>query len=166
MLLEFKKIVSVEVVAKLRDELSQAKFVDGKITAGKAVLETIEAEGLIANAERVGAALRKALRALAQRQPMIGDVRGRGLAIGVELVEDRQSRAPATAATARVVYRAYQLGLVLYYVGAQSNVLELTPSLVLTEAEAGEAVAILGQAIEDVAEGRVPDDLAAGFEGW
>jgi 4-aminobutyrate aminotransferase len=135
-------------------------------SAGLAVLETIEAEGLMKNAERVGANLRDGLRALAERHPMIGDVRGRGLAIGVELVADRESRAPATAAAARLVYRAFELGLVLYYVGANSNVLEMTPPLTLTRGEAAEAVAILDRALSDLAEGRIPDDIAAGFEGW
>ena len=97
---------------------------------------------------------------------MIGDVRGRGLAIGVELVSDRQSRLPATKQTAKLVYRAFELGLVLYYVGANSNVLEMTPPLTLTSGEADAAVSILDRALTDVAEGRVPDDVAASFEGW
>ena len=54
----------------------------------------------------------------------------------------------------------------LYYVGANSNVLEMTPPLTLSADEATEAVSILDRALTDVAEGRVPDDIAAGFEGW
>ena len=134
--------------------------------AGLAVLDTIESEKLMENAAEVGAGLREALRGLAQRNQMIGDVRGRGLAVGVELVTDRQSRAPATKQAAMLVYRAFELGLVLYYVGANSNVLEMTPPLTLTAGEAEEAVSILDRALGDVAEGRVPDDIAAGFEGW
>jgi 4-aminobutyrate aminotransferase len=135
-------------------------------SAGLAVLETIESEGLVENAARVGAGLQDGLKTLAQRHPMIGDVRGRGLAIGTELVTDRHSRAPAAKATAKLVYRAFELGLVLYYVGAHSNVLEMTPPLTLTRAEADEAVSILDRALEDLAHGRVADDIAAGFEGW
>ena len=134
--------------------------------AGLAVLETIESESLMDNAARIGAALQDGLRGLVQRHQMVGDVRGRGLAIGVELVTDRQSRAPATKQAAKLVYRAFELGLVLYYVGASSNVLEMTPPLTLSADEAAEAVAILDRALADVAEGRVPDDIAAGFEGW
>jgi 4-aminobutyrate aminotransferase len=135
-------------------------------SAGLAVLETIGSEGLMENAARVGAGLQDALNMLAQRHQTIGDVRGRGLAIGVELVTDRHSRAPAAKATAKLVYRAFELGLVLYYVGANSNVLEMTPPLTLTSGEADEAVLILSGALDDVAEGRVSDDIAAGFEGW
>jgi 4-aminobutyrate aminotransferase len=135
-------------------------------SAGLAVLETIESEGLIASAAKLGAELRHGLRELAQRHELVGDVRGRGLAVGVELVTDRQSRAPATNEAAQLVYRAFELGLVLYYVGASSNVLEMTPPLTLTAGEAAEAVSILDRALTDVGEGRVPDDIAAGFEGW
>jgi 4-aminobutyrate aminotransferase len=136
------------------------------VSAGMAVLETIESEGLVENAAKVGAGLQDGLNELARRHEMIGDVRGRGLAIGVELVTDRSSRKPATKATAKLVYRAFELGLVLYYVGASSNVLEMTPPLTLTGREADEAVSILDRALDDVAEGRVSDDIAAGFEGW
>ncbi len=135
-------------------------------SAGLAVLEAIESEDLMKNAAKVGAELQLGLRGLAQRHELIGDVRGRGLAVGVELVTERRSRAPAAKQTAKLVYRAFELGLVLYYVGASSNVLEMTPPLNLTAGEAAEAVSILDRALTDVGEGRIPDDIAAGFEGW
>ena len=106
------------------------------------------------------------LQSLRQRHPLIGDVRGRGLAIGIELVADRPSRAPAKGETAALVYRAWELGLVLYYVGLGSNVLELTPPLILTEAEADEGIAILDRALEDVARGRVDLEKVRAFAGW
>ena len=131
--------------------------------AALAVLQTIERDRLIANAERTGRALREALDRLALRHSLIGEVRGRGLALGVELVADGK---PAARQTALTVYRAFQLGLVLYYVGVNSNVLEFTPPLTLTEAEAQEGVAILDQALADVAAGRVDEALLADFAGW
>ena len=78
---------------------------------------------------------------------------------------ERGSR-PAARQTALTVYRAFQLGLVLYYVGVNSNVLEFTPPLTLTEAEAQEGVAVLDQALADVAAGRVDEALLADFAGW
>ena len=131
--------------------------------AAHAVLQTIERDHLVANAGRTGRMLREALDRLAARHPLIGDVRGRGLALGVELVADG---APAARQTALTVYSAFQLGLVLYYVGVNSNVLEFTPPLTLTEAEAQEGVAILDQALADVAAGRVDEALLADFAGW
>ena len=80
-------------------------------------------------------------------------MRGRGLALGVDLVRDRASREPVTVTTtAKVIYRAYQLGAVFFYVGLRGNVLELTPPLTLTEAEAEEGVAIIDRASSDVSE--------------
>lgn len=134
--------------------------------AALAVLETIERDRLAENAARTGRVLRDGLNALARRHALIGDVRGHGLALGVELVGDRAGRMPATRETALTVYRAFQLGLVLYYVGVRSNVLEFTPPLTLTESEAREGLAILDQALADVAAGRVDETLLADFAGW
>ncbi len=135
-------------------------------SAGLAVLKTIESENLMENAAKVGAELQHGLRDLARRHGLIGDIRGRGLAVGVELVTGGRSREPATKQAAQLVYRAFELGLVLYYVGANSNVLEMTPPLNLTAAEAAEAISILDRALTDLSEGRVPDDIAANFAGW
>ncbi|MDP9592018.1 UNVERIFIED_ORG: 4-aminobutyrate aminotransferase [Shinella zoogloeoides] len=134
--------------------------------AALAVLETIERDRLAENAASTGRVLRDGLNALARRHALIGDVRGHGLALGVELVGDRAGRTPATRETALTVYRAFQLGLVLYYVGVRSNVLEFTPPLTLTESEAREGLAILDQALTDVAAGRVDEALLADFAGW
>ncbi len=135
-------------------------------SAGVAVLDTIRREGLADNARDVGAHLKARLEGLMSSRPEIGSVRGRGLALGVELVEDRTAKTPAKALAAKTVYRAFELGLVVYYVGLNSNVLELTPPLVLTKAEADEAAAIIGQAIADAAAGKVSDEKVRAFAGW
>lgn len=134
--------------------------------AGLAVLDTIESEALVERAARMGARLLAGLRDVAQRHAIVGDVRGRGLIIGVEMVEGRASKAAARAAAAKVVVRALELGVVLYYVGKRSNVLELTPPLVIDEAAVDRAIELLGRAIGDVAQGKVPDEAIAGFAGW
>jgi 4-aminobutyrate aminotransferase len=134
---------------------------------GRAVLRVIAAENLVESANQIGGILANGLRALGERHPMIGDVRGRGLALGVELVSDRESREPVTAATtAKVIYRAYQLGAVFFYVGLRANVLELTPPLTLSAAEAREGIEIIDQALADVARGLVSDAEVAPFMMW
>jgi 4-aminobutyrate aminotransferase len=134
--------------------------------AGLGVIESIESAGLLDNARRVGESLAAGLRQLASRQPLIGDVRGRGLVLGVELIRDRSTKEPASREAAKVCFRAAELGLAVFYVGMRSNVLEITPPLCLTEAEAASGVAILDRALRDVAAGEVPDDAVARYAGW
>ena len=135
--------------------------------AGRAVLEAIAQENLVERARRIGERLATGLRALGARQSMIGEVRGRGLAIGVDLVADRATRAPVPrTTTARVIYRAYQLGAVFFYVGLHGNVLEITPPLTLTEAEVDEGVAIVDQALTDIGKGMISEQDVAPFMMW
>jgi 4-aminobutyrate aminotransferase len=134
--------------------------------AGLATIEAIQQDGLVDNARRVGAYLHGKLVALQGSHPLIGDVRGLGLIQGVELVKDRNSKEPASKEAAKVVYRALELGLLVFYVGMFSNVLEITPPLILTEAEADEGVAILDQALTDVEAGKVSDEALARYAGW
>jgi 4-aminobutyrate aminotransferase len=65
-----------------------------------------------------------------------------------------------------VAYRARELGVVVFYVGHNSNVLELTPPITLSKAEVREGLEVLGQAIEDVENDRVSDEALAGYSGW
>jgi 4-aminobutyrate aminotransferase len=124
------------------------------------------AENLMDNAAARGAELMQGLRQLANRHPVIGDVRGRGLVIGIDLVHDRQSKEPAGKICAKVAYRARELGVVVFYVGQHSNVLELTPPITLSAAEVQEGLQVLDQAFKDVGNDRVPDEALAGYAGW
>lgn len=135
--------------------------------AGGAVLKAIEDEQLAERSGRIGKIFADGLRVLADRHEIIGEVRGRGLAIGVDLVVDRDLREPVPATTtAKIIYRCYELGAALTYVGLKANVLEFMPPLTLTEDEAAEGVAIVDQAIADVSAGKVADADVASFMMW
>jgi len=135
--------------------------------AGVGVVEAIKQDGLVENAGKVGAYMNKKLKELQGKHEMIGDVRGLGMINGVELVRDRETKEPASTEAAKVVYRAYELGLLVFYVGtANVRVLEITPPLVMTEADVDEGVAILDQAISDVEQGKVSDEKVAAYAGW
>ena len=134
--------------------------------AGLANIQTIQEQGLVDNAAHVGAYLHEKLVKLQAKHPLIGDVRGLGMIQGVELVTDRAAKTPAAKETAKVAYRAFELGLLVYYVGMFNNVLEITPPLIMTRAQVDEGVAILDQALTDVAAGRVSDEAIARYAGW
>lgn len=100
--------------------------------AGRAVLRVIREENLIENARKVGAALKTELESLMQRHKVIGDVRGRGFMMAVELVEDRQSKQPAPEETAEIFEATRRNGLILSKSGNFKNVLRMVPPLCLS----------------------------------
>jgi len=98
--------------------------------AANAVLDVIQGEGLMANCAAVGEYCTAGLQGLAERYPLIGDVRGAGLFVGVELVTDRASKAPATEATARVVNGMRERGVLISSAGPAANILKIRPQLI------------------------------------
>jgi 4-aminobutyrate aminotransferase-like enzyme len=117
---------------------------------GMAVLDVIEQESLIANARDVGAYLSDGLRALAKRHEIIGDVRGAGLFVGVELVTDRATRAPATAATARLVNGLRERRVLISAAGPHANVLKIRPPLVFSRDNADHVLEALDVVLSEV----------------
>lgn len=97
--------------------------------AGLAVLDVLRDEDLAANARRVGERLLSGLRELQRRHALIGDVRGTGLFLGVELVQDRDRKTPAAAQTAYVVERLRQRRVLIGSEGPLHNVLKIRPPL-------------------------------------
>jgi 4-aminobutyrate aminotransferase len=141
----------------------------GNPLCAAAALETlsiIEEEKLIDNARKIGNYFMLQLQELKAKYENIGDIRGRGLAIGIELVEDRQSKAPATEKTAAVCYRAYELGLLVFYVGIYSNVIEITPPLTITKAHVDTAISILDHAFKDLEENNIDLQKVKQYAGW
>jgi 4-aminobutyrate aminotransferase len=134
--------------------------------AGLAVLDVLQAEGLAANAARMGARLKDGLRELQTRHALIGDVRGLGLMVGFELVRDRATREPADREAARLAYRCFELGLLVLYCGMHGNVIELTPPLTIGPRDVDEALGIIDHALHDVARGDFDDAKLARFAGW
>jgi 4-aminobutyrate aminotransferase-like enzyme len=112
---------------------------------GLAVLDVIRDEGLQERALRVGGYLAERLRELAGTTPLIGDVRGAGLFLGIELVRDRASREPATSAAAAVAEAAKERGVLLSTDGPHHNVLKIKPPLVFGEREADRLIAALAR---------------------
>lgn len=106
-------------------------------------------DSLVRNAERVGARMMDGLRALVDRHPLIGDVRGKGLMIGVELVRDRVTKERATTERDALVNAMFRRGVLI--LGAGRNAVRFAPPLVLTEDQADTAVRLFGESLSEVA---------------
>ncbi len=115
--------------------------------AGLAVLDVIEREDLVENSRVIGDYLKARLKALMSKHALIGDVRGTGLALGVELVTDRQAQTPATAETAQILNFIRDEGVLIGSEGILGNVLKIRPPIVLKKEHADIAVEALDQAL-------------------
>jgi 4-aminobutyrate aminotransferase-like enzyme len=102
---------------------------------GQAVLDVVADQGLQANAQKMGNYLMDSVRALASKIPVIGDVRGSGLFIGVELVLDQKTQEPATAITAQLLEFAKNQGVFLSSDGPANNVLKIKPPMIISKTD-------------------------------
>lgn len=122
------------------------------IAAALATIDILEREGL-QNAISVGTAILTRLKTWLEKYPNVGDARGRGLMLAIELVEDKETRSPATALRDRIVDLAFQHGLLLLGCGETS--VRLCPSLLISKQEADIALDILEECIQlGTADGR------------
>ncbi|MBP2674696.1 MAG: aspartate aminotransferase family protein [Deltaproteobacteria bacterium] len=110
--------------------------------AGMAVLEVVEREDLMANARRVGAHIMAGFRKMAEKYPVIGDVRGAGLYIGVELVKDRHTKEPAAEETGRLVNGLRERHILIGAAGRNANVLKIRPPLPFSGANAEQFLSV------------------------
>jgi 4-aminobutyrate aminotransferase len=118
--------------------------------AGVAVLDTIRSERLVENATLRGAELRSGLQRLAAEDERIGDVRGPGLMIGVEMVRDRATREGNSDLADALMARAADLGLLILTAGPAHQVMRFIPPLDVTSAEISEGLEIFGEALRTV----------------
>jgi 4-aminobutyrate aminotransferase-like enzyme len=103
--------------------------------AGLAVLDVLEDERVLPRVRAAGRALRAGIRDVATRQPAIGDVRGVGLAIGIEIVRDRATKAPDADATTAIKEGMRDRGVLVGTTGSAGNILKVRPPLAFTTAE-------------------------------
>jgi 4-aminobutyrate aminotransferase-like enzyme len=124
--------------------------------AGAAMLEVMVEEDLAANAEAMGARLMDGLREMQERYPLIGDIRGWGLMIGIELVLDRATKEEAWEATTWAVHRAFDNGLLIGKTGPvygdNGNVLKLKPAVNATAGDIDEILVRFGRTMAEVSE--------------
>jgi 4-aminobutyrate aminotransferase len=117
--------------------------------AARATIQVIEEENLLENADSVGRYFRGKLDELNEKHALIGDVRGMGLMLGLELVKDRATKEPAPEATGRVMDRCKENGLLIGKGGLYGNVLRISPMLNIGKADVDEAIRILDKSFSE-----------------
>jgi 4-aminobutyrate aminotransferase/(S)-3-amino-2-methylpropionate transaminase len=116
--------------------------------AALAVLDVFEEEGLVERADAIGDTIRTRMQAWYERWDAIGDVRGLGAMVAIELVTDRETKTPAAELASRVVEAAAERGLLLLKSGIYSNCIRVLVPLVISDAELDEALAVWEDALE------------------
>jgi 4-aminobutyrate aminotransferase/(S)-3-amino-2-methylpropionate transaminase len=115
--------------------------------AALAVIETVEREGLLERATRIGERAMERLRDMKERHAVVGDVRGRGAMVAVELVKDRETKEPGKDAATKVIEECYREGVIVLKAGTYDNVVRLLPPLTIDESLLDEGLEVLDGAI-------------------
>jgi alanine-glyoxylate transaminase/(R)-3-amino-2-methylpropionate-pyruvate transaminase len=141
-------VTTPQIAASLTGKIHFNTFGGNPVVSaiGKAVLEVIETEKLQENSLKIGAYLLAGLAKLKAKHPIIGDVRGQGLLLGIELVKDRATKTPAKAECAAVLETARDLGLLLGKGGLWGQTIRFAPPMCLTPADADFILAVLDEA--------------------
>ena len=120
------------------------------MAAGLAVLDVIDEDGLQENSRVVGAHLKSGLKRLMSEHSLIGDVRGMGLMLGVELVLDRTTKEPAKAEALQILEEARSMGVLIGKGGLDGNVIRIKPPMCITAEDADYAIEVIHRALQAV----------------
>ncbi len=135
-------------------------------SAAIATIEVIKEEKLVESSRKLGDSVIKRLKEMQEKYGIIGDVRGKGLLVGVDIVKDQKSKLPDRVTALKVCWRALEKGLILITFGKYGNVLRLAPPLNIPEEELEGGMDIIEESIKDVLAGKVPDGVVGFIKGW
>jgi 4-aminobutyrate aminotransferase len=116
-------------------------------SAGLAVIEIMEKEKLVENARKVGSMMKDKLLKIAENSKYIGDIRGKGLVMGIEFVEDKKTKEPSAPKTKEFITRCIEKGIIFGKVGSYGNVIRVAPPIIISEEEANEALDVIQKVI-------------------
>lgn len=133
-------------------------------SAAIATIDVIKDEKLIDNANDIGDYIQYRFNIMKERYSLIGEVRGRGLSIGVELLKDRGTKEKDKEAAIKICYRCWQKGVVLIFLA--ENILRVQPPLVITKDEVKKAMDIIEETIEEYILGKISDEALEVVQGW
>jgi len=120
------------------------------------VLDIMEKDNLPGRAEQLGRLMMERFRAMKDSHPLVGDVRGLGAMVAIELVRDRTTKEPATRETSEVLKRCMQKGVIALKCGLYGNVIRMLASLVITEDQLTEALDVIEEAVAEAESGFNP----------
>ena len=120
--------------------------------AALAVFDIIQEKNLLSRAEEIGRKVLQSLKQMQEKYSLIGDVRGLGAMVAMELVRDRKSKEPATDETKLLVKKCYEKGLILIPAGTYNNIIRILMPLVITDEELEEGLSILEKGLGDLEE--------------
>lgn len=145
-------VTTAKIAATLSQRIHFNTFGGNPVVSaqGRAVLEVIEHEKLQENALKIGNRLLKGLNGLMQKHNLIGDVRGKGLMLGIELVKDRQTKEPAKEECAQILETCKEMGLLLGKGGLWGQTIRFSPPMCLHEQDADFLLEVLDRAFQKV----------------
>ena len=129
-------------------------------------LEYIRKNDLLKRAQQMGDYTMQRLRELSEKYEMIGDVRGLGLMMGVEIVKDKNKKEPDRKKAIKIIWRAWEKGLIMTTYGKYGSVLRIAPPLVIEREEIDKAIDIIDDSIQDVISGKVRDEIFNVMKPW
>ncbi|OEF97571.1 aspartate aminotransferase family protein [Desulfuribacillus alkaliarsenatis] len=132
--------------------------------AALATINVIKNEELIKQAEELGAYMKKRFEQMREKYEIIGDVRGKGMSVGVDLVKNRNTKEPNKEAAAKICYRSWEKGVIIAFIAG--GVLRIQPPLVITKEQIDTALDGIEASIQEYIAGSIPDDVLNVAKGW
>lgn len=129
-------------------------------------IEYILNNNLVERARLLGEYASRRLRELSERYEIIGDVRGLGLMIGVDVVRDKKTKTPDRSTALKIIWRTWEKGLIMMTYGKHGNVLRIAPPLTIPREDLDRGIDIIEEAVRDVLEGKIPDKVVEYMTAW
>lgn len=165
--LPLSAIVAREEIIDALEMPAHLFTVQGNSTCAQAAIATIEVienENLIEHSKILGNYIKGRFDLIKEKHELIGDIRGKGLSIGVELVKDRVTKEKDIQAAIKICYRCWEKGVILIFLA--ENVLRVQPPLVITMEEAKKAMDIIEDTIDEYVQGEISDEALNVVKGW
>lgn len=132
--------------------------------AALATIKVIKEENLIQRSQQLGEYIKSRFNSMKKKYSIIGDVRGIGMSIGIDLIKDTMTKERDKEGAAKICYRSWENGVILTFVA--NNVLRIQPPLVITKEEIDKALDIIEDSIKEYIEGNISDEVLKVVKGW